>query len=462
MHATIPKSASATWRAIVAGRSALKTSLISRVGDGSTISVWEDKWVPSTVTMLPISKPANTHVHMVSDLIDSANWTWNRELMRDTFIAPDAEAILNIPIRRGGGEDFLASAYETSGTYSAKSAYRALVNQKECIALDEGTATNTSQTDEHMWTMLWKLKVLPKVRVFWWRVVRGILPDESMLKHWHIRPISRCNVCLAMDEDLMHALVHCSHAKLFWEQAHALLGVRRPRPHPDTWSRDIICDTQFTDIERAQMISIMWAIWHSRNRITHDGEQLDPLITVRRIREDLAVLDIPSTHASVLPGHGWRPPVVGFVKINTDAALSMDSDKVGACGVARTLSALLGAWSKPHVGVTDPFIGETLAIRDGVIFASLRGFSHVIMETDCLEVVINFQKKAKCSYSMILREVEDTAKLFTLVEVVHEYREFVVDAHRLAMAASSLGAGRYIWLGSLPDICNIPLNVSIE
>ena len=85
----------------------------------------------------------------------------------------------------------------------------------------------------------------------------GHLPDESTLKHRHIRPISRCNICLAMDEDLMHALVHCSHAKLFWEQAHALLGVRRPRPHPDTWSRDIICDSQFLVVERAQMISVM-------------------------------------------------------------------------------------------------------------------------------------------------------------------------------------------------------------
>lgn len=75
------------------------------------------------------------------------------------------------------------------------------------------------------------------------------------------------------------------------------------------------------------------------------------------------------------------------MKINTDAALSMDSDKVGAGGVAHSDTTLLGAWSKPHIGAMDPFIGETLALRHGVIFAQLHGFSHVIMETDCLEVV---------------------------------------------------------------------------
>mgnify|MGYP005813528315 CR=1 FL=1 len=50
-------------------------------------------------------------------------------------------------------------------------------------------------------------------------------------------------------------------------------------------------------------------------------------------------------------------------------------------------NALLGAWSKPHPGILDPFIGETMAPRDGVIFANLCGFSHVIMEIDCLEIV---------------------------------------------------------------------------
>ena len=87
--------------------------------------------------------------------------------------------------------------------------------------------------------------------------VRAILPDESTLGYRHIKPISRCNVCHAMDEDLMHALVHCSHAKLFWEQAFALFDLRRPRLHPDTWARDIICDGRFSDLERSQMISVM-------------------------------------------------------------------------------------------------------------------------------------------------------------------------------------------------------------
>ena len=52
--------------------------------------------------MSPISRRANNAIQRVADLIDTSNWTWKHEVVRETFIAPDAEAILNIPIRQGG------------------------------------------------------------------------------------------------------------------------------------------------------------------------------------------------------------------------------------------------------------------------------------------------------------------------------------------------------------------------
>lgn len=124
-----------------------------------------------------------TTLGTVDQLIDSDSWTWQRELIRAVFTSPDADAILNIPLRLGGGDDFLAWAHERNGIYSVKSACRALVNRKESAALEEGTVTNTSQTEEQMWKSLWKLNVLPKVRVFWLRVIRGIPPDETTLRH---------------------------------------------------------------------------------------------------------------------------------------------------------------------------------------------------------------------------------------------------------------------------------------
>jgi hypothetical protein len=327
MAATVPRSASATWRAIVAGRKVVQTGLIKRVGDGSSISIWTDKWIPESISMSPILKPADTELvkpselHTVDQLIDSDNWTWRQSLIRSVFLAPDAEAILNIPLRNGGGEDFFAWNHERSGVYSVKSAYRALVNQNERATLDEGTATGTSANEKQMWTSLWKLKVVPKVRVFWWRVIRGILPDECTLKRRHIKELSRCNVCLAMEEDLMHALIKCSHAQRFWNEAITCLDVRLPRLHPHTWAQDILCDPRFLDEDRAKIITIMWSIWHSRNKWKHEGEAIDPRFSIKLTRVALALLDF-SKKQIILPGHGWRPPDEGFVVVNTNGAIN--------------------------------------------------------------------------------------------------------------------------------------------
>ena len=120
MHAIVPKSASPIWQAIVAGREALQAGLIMRVGDGSSIPIWEDKWISDTISMSPMSIITPTTLHTVNELIDEENWTWKTDLVRQNFLAPDAEAILNIPLRIGGGQDFFAWAFENSGVYTVK------------------------------------------------------------------------------------------------------------------------------------------------------------------------------------------------------------------------------------------------------------------------------------------------------------------------------------------------------
>ncbi|KAE8801707.1 Alanyl-tRNA synthetase [Hordeum vulgare] len=256
-HASVPHSASVTWRAIVAGREVLNLGLIHRIGDGSSIDVWTDKWIPSTETMTPTVKPPGTTVTLVSELIDIEAGAWRVDQVRENFAASDAEAILNIPLRRGGGADFLAWAHEKSGNYTVKSAYRALMTHNEHSAHVEGQVLGTSVEQNHLWKMLWSLKVVPKVRVFWWRVMCGILPDEATLKCRHIRDTSLCKLCQLADEDLEHALMHCSHARRFWVEAQALLDFHLPALHSDSWRKDILSDPSFSPKDRATIITIM-------------------------------------------------------------------------------------------------------------------------------------------------------------------------------------------------------------
>lgn len=76
------------------------------------------------------------------------------------------------------------------------------MTQNERLALEEGTVTETSYEDKQLWTALWKLDVISKVQVFWWRVLRGILPGEVTLNFRHIADSRQCKVCSAPEEDL--------------------------------------------------------------------------------------------------------------------------------------------------------------------------------------------------------------------------------------------------------------------
>ena len=238
----------------------------------------------------------------------------------------------------------------------------------------------------------------------------------------------------------MHALIQCSHARRFWDEAQSRFDFRLPALHPLTWDKDIMCGPRFSPSDRAKIITVMWSIWHSRNRKVHDEEPLDPSSSIIRVKEDLALLDIPSACAAILPGHGWRPPDPDFVKINTDAAVNSECGKAGAGGVARSDTSLLGAWCKPHDGVSDPLIAEAEALRDGVIFAKLRGFSRVIMETDCLEVVNlwNSRRNSRAVVAPILLDIGELAFSFHSFSIQHVNRSSNLPAHLSAKRACSL------------------------
>jgi hypothetical protein len=132
MLAQAPRGSSAVWRAIIVGRGALEKGMVKRVGDGTSISIWTDKWILGKLSMMPaaqlgiddLNRAADLDVlNRVSDFLCADGGSWDIQNVRRNFIAPDADAILNIPLR-AGGNDFWAWALEKSGVYSVKSAYR--------------------------------------------------------------------------------------------------------------------------------------------------------------------------------------------------------------------------------------------------------------------------------------------------------------------------------------------------
>ncbi|KAL3529595.1 hypothetical protein ACH5RR_008917 [Cinchona calisaya] len=126
----VPNSASWIWQSIMSVREFLGRGIRKRVGNGETINIWEDRWIPNNEDgRLKTKMPDNCQGKVGNQLI--RNFRWNKELIFQTFCREDAENILCIPISLAGRNDKLFWKYSANGHYTIQSGYwRAKEEQK--------------------------------------------------------------------------------------------------------------------------------------------------------------------------------------------------------------------------------------------------------------------------------------------------------------------------------------------
>lgn len=87
--------ASQTWRATEHGLELLRKGVVWRVGDGSSIRIWRDNWLPCPLGMKPIGSVRTCRLRRVNHLIDQNSRSWDEALVRRFFFPCDAAEILN-------------------------------------------------------------------------------------------------------------------------------------------------------------------------------------------------------------------------------------------------------------------------------------------------------------------------------------------------------------------------------
>ena len=66
-----------SWRSIVRGIQALKEGIIWRVGNGESIKIWEDPWIPRGTPRRPITPKGAVILSKVLKLIDPSTGSWD-------------------------------------------------------------------------------------------------------------------------------------------------------------------------------------------------------------------------------------------------------------------------------------------------------------------------------------------------------------------------------------------------
>jgi hypothetical protein len=118
-----------TWRSIQKGLRVLRNGMIWRIGNGRSVRIWRDPWIPREWSRRPETPKGNNLISKVDVLIDPTTGEWDRQLVHQTFWPQDASIILAIPVH-ADLEDVPAWHYDARGLFSVRSAYKV---HKECL-----------------------------------------------------------------------------------------------------------------------------------------------------------------------------------------------------------------------------------------------------------------------------------------------------------------------------------------
>lgn len=273
LNANLGTRPSYAWWSLFKSLELLKEGLCWRMGNGQSIKIWEDKWIPNPVScaiQLPVHVlPPNA---LVSSLIDAeTNW-WNFLLLHNIFSLAEASQIASMVVSPQGNPDKLVWIDHSNGLFSAKSAYHMA---KEKVMRSGGECSTVSST-KLVWKKVWQMNVPGMVRTFLWRFCTNSLPTKANLFSRKIAPDPLCPLCGSCPESIVHILWGCKSTTAMWMECS-----RKIQKLSFVASDGISLFTQLMgsleDDELAKAICIARLIWLRRNTVLFEGVLSSPI-----------------------------------------------------------------------------------------------------------------------------------------------------------------------------------------
>ncbi|XP_075645642.1 putative mitochondrial protein AtMg00310 [Castanea sativa] len=108
MEAQVGRKSSYVWRSILATRETVEMGSRWCIGNGRTVEIWQNRWIPTPDNFKVISPQGlNVELVKVAQLIDGDTRMWKVDLIKKTFFPYEAEVILKIPLSPRMPEDSL-------------------------------------------------------------------------------------------------------------------------------------------------------------------------------------------------------------------------------------------------------------------------------------------------------------------------------------------------------------------
>ena len=197
------------WRSILKARLVVQEGMLWRIGNGSRVYVFYDKWI---LGVFPLKVATQNREFVddstVSSLINVETGEWNGQLI-DQLMSPWlAQCIKAIPLCQTLQEDCIVWPRSKDENFLMKTGYQVL----EEIERREATSGLHQATQRSFW----KLNIPNKIRIFCWRACIDSLPMMKILYHRKVVAFPLCTACGKLEETTIRALWECKKIHISW------------------------------------------------------------------------------------------------------------------------------------------------------------------------------------------------------------------------------------------------------
>jgi hypothetical protein len=387
LEAKLGSKPSYTWRSIFNARELLVEGLQWRVGDGQSIKIWGEKWLPIPSSYSVQSTPRSLTVDcLVADLIDHDLRKWNEGLIQAEFEEEEAKLISGIPLNPLLPKDKLIWRGTVNGEFSVHSACHLGVDVEES---KEGQCSIPGK-DKNILKTIWSLGVPNVVKMFIWRACNEVLPARRNMFRRKALEIKISPCCEVEEEDAIHALWLCPAAKDVWGCSSSYFH-KFCFAGADFQGLFAYCMERCTKDELELMATTARRIWLRRNawifeqRFEHPdvvySEAMKAWLAFKRcnmIDHEMSLKGERNKENSSRQS-SWSPPSDGVIKVNWDASINVVKDWVGLGTIARDSKGLcMGARCITIHARTNPKTAEFMEALQAVQFSKEVGFWDVI------------------------------------------------------------------------------------
>ncbi|XP_019155316.1 PREDICTED: uncharacterized protein LOC109152193 [Ipomoea nil] len=456
LQATRGSNPSYVWSSIWETQELVRKGVRWRIGNGEGTKVWGDPWLPDGGNPY-VTTPSQEYLGdpWVSSLMRIDGNEWDHGVVRDILEERDANLVLSVPLsaRGGGGRDSLFWSQEQNGLYSVCSAYR--------LASGE-----FGQGDGVVWRGIWRMRVPPKVKCFFWNLCTLRLPtkDALLLKHVPCDPV--CVLCGKANESTVHLFANCEFAHKSWrvlngewnmgyiESIHGWLD--------ELWSGSL----SIMMIE--QVVMVAWAIWEARNSMVWHQKDTDPqsmvcyALSYAQNWREIRGRDGDVARGGLLSVQDGQVRVYdpGWIRVTVDVAMDYRRQRMGfGWSVFNWDGTVRGVVMFAKHGLHTVKEAEALGAREALSWIKRKGWERVVLETDAQLVTTAVAGGRNISpFGLIVNDIRELLSQMPTVNFRFVHRQHVMVSHCLAKRAlCCVEEGRVEYFDYIPRFVSIPL-----